>query len=273
MCSAAGDGALLELVGLAHVEHHRARRLAQLLGGGGVHLADLGFGLLEQVSEGGHLYLCSVPRRLKGYRTGQQSSQPVIPPTMTGSSSEMEPRTTTSARSSISVGSALTMTTDGPGLAGGGHHGRHRVHAQGRADGQQQVAGGGGLEGPVQVGLDQGLAEGDGGRLEHAATGQAGRIGLAGPDPLQGGPARRPLRRSRGTPPGGWCRGPRPPGLGSIPAAWWRPSMFWVTRVCERRPGGPAPPGRGGRRWAGGAAASQSRRPCQARRRTSGSRT
>ena len=116
---------------------------AQLVGGGGVDLADLGFGLLEQVSEGGHLYLCSVPAAPKGYRTGQQSSQAVIPaPRRCGQDlADRAPQDDPSARSSISVGSALTMTTGAPRRAASGHHGGHRVDAEGRADGQQQVAG------------------------------------------------------------------------------------------------------------------------------------
>ena len=50
----AGDGALLVLVGLADVEHDGARLLAQLVGLGGVDLADLGLGGVQQLSEVRH---------------------------------------------------------------------------------------------------------------------------------------------------------------------------------------------------------------------------
>src|SRR4051794_3148428 len=47
--------------------------------------------------------------------------------------------------------------------------------------------------GPQQIALDQRLAERDRRRLEHAATGTAGRVVLAGTDPVEGPFHRRPL--------------------------------------------------------------------------------
>ena len=48
------DGALLVLVRLPHVEHDGARLAAEVVGGGGVDLADLGLGGGEQLSEARH---------------------------------------------------------------------------------------------------------------------------------------------------------------------------------------------------------------------------
>ena len=62
----AGDGALLVLVGLADVEHDGAGWLAELVRLGGVDLADLGLGRLEQVAEVGHV----VPRAPSGTLAG-----------------------------------------------------------------------------------------------------------------------------------------------------------------------------------------------------------
>ena len=50
----AGDGSLLVLVGLAHVEHDGAGLPAQLVGRGGVDLSDLGLGGGEQLTEARH---------------------------------------------------------------------------------------------------------------------------------------------------------------------------------------------------------------------------
>src|ERR671918_1311212 len=65
-----GDGALLVLVGLPHVEHHRARPLPQLVGGGGVDLADLGLGGGEQLTEARHGATSRrISRQLKSLQT------------------------------------------------------------------------------------------------------------------------------------------------------------------------------------------------------------
>src|SRR3546814_7373156 len=50
----AGDGALLVLLRLAHVEHDGAGLLADLVGLGGGDLADLGLGGVEELTEAGH---------------------------------------------------------------------------------------------------------------------------------------------------------------------------------------------------------------------------
>ncbi len=49
----AGQGALLVLVGLSHVEHHGAVADG-IFGGAGVDLADADLGLVEQIAVAGH---------------------------------------------------------------------------------------------------------------------------------------------------------------------------------------------------------------------------
>ena len=121
-----GKGALLVLVGLADVERDRARSLAELVRLGGVDLADLFLGRLEQVTEAGHV----VPQSdgtLRGQRktlpsdstirsSAGYSSWPRDPrtPQTTGRMSAIWPCSTASADESNAVGSALIVTTRAP---------------------------------------------------------------------------------------------------------------------------------------------------------------
>ena len=61
--------------------------------------------------------------------------------------------------------------------------GGRRVDAEGGADGEEHVGAGGGALRPLEVAGDEILAEGDGGRLQHAAALEAGRVLVTGAHP------------------------------------------------------------------------------------------
>src|SRR5690606_19888636 len=65
-----------------------------------------------------------------------------------------------------------------------------RVDGERRADGEEEVAGPGRLPGADEVRGDEGLPAADRGRLQDPAAGAAGRVLLAGSDPVE-----RPLHR------------------------------------------------------------------------------
>ena len=103
------------------------------------------------------------------------------------STSLIDPRTTTSARSSISVGSALTITILAPArsaigtMAATGYTLSVEPMASSRSHSSRR------LLGPEQVARVERLAERDRGRLQHSPAHQARRVLLAGPDPVEGG--------------------------------------------------------------------------------------
>ncbi len=132
-------------------------------------------------------------RYLSSLEPLENPTQSVDIPTSTGSSSLIESRSTTSAKSSISVGSALRITMRAPCCLAERDHVGHGIDAERGAHGQQQIAGPGGHVGADQVILDQRLPERDGGCLQDAAAGAARRILLARLHPSERPFHRRPL--------------------------------------------------------------------------------
>ena len=155
-----------------------------------------------------------------GDRAGRTRTRPTgTSATRAGSTVLIGSRSTASATASYGVGSALTMTTRAPAAAASSTMPGHRVHLQRGAHGDQHVGLRGAGEGPAQRAAVEGLSKRDRGRLEDAAAAQAGRVGLAGRDPVQRRAHRACGRRRPGTAPRGWSRAPRPPGPGRCPPA------------------------------------------------------
>ena len=128
MWMAPGQGALLVLVGLAHVEHHRAR-LADLVGrASAVSTSRIRALVSRSRSRNVAIPKCYLvgrhfapaewsaqvgPVDLDGGDRRRHSPSGVVA-TSAGRTSLIEPRTTAPARSSYGVGWALTMTTVPP---------------------------------------------------------------------------------------------------------------------------------------------------------------
>ena len=111
----AGERALLVLVGLADVEQDRAGQAAHVVGGGGVDLADLGSWPWPtgrgSWTWGKPTCWVGIALRPRSADSGRDQASPVHGLVIKGSRSLIEPRSTTSASMSISVGSAFRMIT------------------------------------------------------------------------------------------------------------------------------------------------------------------